>query len=352
MLKRWITRSFIIFLWLLLIFFSLYLPKIIYFRDDTLNVFAWGDILDPAIIADFEKKTNIKVNLSYYSSNEELLVKLKATKGEGYDLIIPSDYAVTFLRNEGLLKEIDHTKLNFYNRLSPSLLGHGYDPENKYSIPFEWEIYGLGIDKDYFKIHPLVNNWKMLFENRGYKVSMTNDPAEATLLTTFFLFNKIDPLTTDELTQVKDLLIKQKKWVEAYANFRGDYFLATKNCPVVFASSSYIWRTMRLFDFVDFIVPEEGSFITIENLCIPKASRKEELVYKLMNYLYQPEILIHHFDLFGFFPPTQDKLDEFSLDPKAERWIFASQKDFDKFHFYRPIVSQQQMRDMWVELKR
>ena len=67
--------------WVCLIFSALYWPKwkIFKYDENTINVFVWGDIFDPAVIADFEKETGIKLNLSYYSSNEELIVKLKAT---------------------------------------------------------------------------------------------------------------------------------------------------------------------------------------------------------------------------------------------------------------------------------
>ncbi|MBS0627482.1 MAG: spermidine/putrescine ABC transporter substrate-binding protein, partial [Verrucomicrobia bacterium] len=93
-MKKLLIRLCIISSWLIGIFVALYWPKINFFsyKDHTINVFAWSDILHPDIVADFEKETGIKVKFNYYSSNEELLVKLKATKGEGYDLIIPSDY--------------------------------------------------------------------------------------------------------------------------------------------------------------------------------------------------------------------------------------------------------------------
>src|ERR1043165_6496234 len=157
-MKKLLLRSGIICLWLLLIASALYLPKceIVPCDENTINVYAWGDILEPSIIADFEKETGTKINLSYYSSNEELLVKIKATKGEGYDLIIPTDYVVHVLIKEDLLKPLVKEKFNFWSSINPRLLGHFYDPDNSYSIPFEWEIFGLGVDTEYFKEHPAV----------------------------------------------------------------------------------------------------------------------------------------------------------------------------------------------------
>jgi spermidine/putrescine transport system substrate-binding protein len=354
-MRTFFIRSSIILFWVALIFCALYWPKwqVIHYEENAINVFAWGDILEPSIIKNFEEETGIKVNLSYYSSNEELIVKLKATGGEGYDLIIPSDYAVNVLIQEDLLKEIDQEKLNFWNQINPSLLHHFFDPENRYSIPFEWELFGFGIDKDFFKDRPLNPSWDMLFDPQtvDYKITMINDPIEAVEFASFYLYGPVSTLTDEQTLEVKRVLMQQKPWVTAYADFRGDYFLATKNCAVVVASTSYIWRTKRLFDFVGFVVPKEGSFITIENLCIPKKSHKDQLVYSLINYLYTPHSVATHYETFGFFPSTLHTVESLKIDEQAMELLKSSEKDFEKYHFFRNIVPQQEVRDIWVEVK-
>ena len=354
-MKQWFFRPIIVVFWVVILFGCLYWPKlkIFHYEANTLNVFAWGDILDNAVIAQFEKETGHKINLSYYSSNEELLVKLKATKGEGYDLIIPSDYAVALLTEEGLLKPLDRGRLLFWQDINPNLLGHHFDPQNRFSLPFEWEIYILGIDKNYFATRPLDPSWKLIFDKNtvNYKISMINDPIEAIQFAGFYLFGDLDHLDETQALSVKNLLKEQKKWVEAYANFRGDYFLATQNCPVVIASSSYIWRTMRLFPFVSFIVPKEGTFITIENLAIPKLSDKDDLTYKFINYLYSHYSVKSHFETYGFFPATLQSLKEIEMEPEARELVFSSEEQFKKFHFVTDLIPQQQIHDTWVEVK-
>ena len=106
---KYLIRAGVVIFWAVLICAALYLPDFNFFAREkySINIFAWGDILEPAVVAEFEKTTGIKVYLNYYSSNEELLVKIKATRGEGYDLIIPSDYTVELLAKDGLLKKID-----------------------------------------------------------------------------------------------------------------------------------------------------------------------------------------------------------------------------------------------------
>ena len=355
-MKKTLIRSGVIFFWITLIFCALYWPKwtvMKRYEANTLNIFTWGDILEPSVIADFERETGIKVNLSYYSSNEELLVKLKATRGEGYDLIIPSDYAVDTLIKEDLLKKLDKKQFSYWNAINPSLLGHFFDPNNTYSIPFAWELFGFGIDKDYFREHPTTPSWGMLFDPATvhYKITMNNDPIEAIEFASFYLYGAMDSLTPEQTLAVKQCLIRQKPWVAAYANFRGDYFLATKNVAVVVASSSYIWRTKRLFDFVGFVLPKEGTFITIESICIPKPSQKEKLVFRFINYFYSPKSVATHFKSYGFFPSTLHALDSPDIDPQAAQIISSSPQEFKKYHFIRNILPQEETRDIWVEVK-
>ena len=355
LLKKFVIRSLIIALWLLLIAGALYCPtwEIARCADNEINLFAWGDIIDPEVIAAFEKEAGIKVNVSNYFSNEELIVKLKATGGVGYDMIIPSDYAVKLLKEADLIKELDRSQFLYWREINPALVGHFYDPDNAYSIPWEWELYGFGIDKDYFQSHPFEPSWKMVFDRQSidYQLIMVNDAIEAVEFAAFYLFGETKSLTDAQLEQVKDLLADQRKWVTAYANFRGDYFLATRTCPLILASSSYVWRTMREFDFVSYVTPKEGSFVTIENICIPKASDKEALVYRFINYLYRPESVAAHYTTYGYFPSTLHGLHLVQLDPQAEKFIRTGPEDFKKYHFLQRLVPQHKVRDIWVTVK-
>jgi len=351
LIKQALIRFTVICFWTAAIVGLLYWPEIRFMEEKSINIFAWGDILDPAAITDFEKETGIKVHLSYYASNEEMIVKLKATGGEGYDLIIPSDYSVGILREEGLLKEIDRNALNFYSQLNPVLMNHPFDPGNKYSIPFEWELFVLGIDKTYFESRPFDPSWDMVFQPQGYRISMTNDPVQALCLAAFNLYGPIERLSKQQLQETINLLSAQKKWVTAYADFRADYFLASRNCPVVVSSSSYIWRTMHRFPYVGYVIPKEGTFVTIENICIPEKSKKEKLAYQFINFLYKPERMAEHYETLGVFPATLDSIGLIHADAQTEELLHAGPEVFKKFHFTRMVASQKEIRDAWVQSK-
>lgn len=352
--STFLIRSGVVLFWTILFIGSLeILPLLKWFpHEKTITIFAWGDIFDPVYLAKFEQETGIKIQLNYFSSNEELLVKLRATKGKGYDLIVPSDYAVQTLIGENLLKPLDKTRLSFYHTLNPLLLDLPFDPNNTYSVPYSWEIFGIGIDKDFFDSNDQARGWQLIFKpHKPYNVAMVNDPMEAILFAAHYLFGHIEHLTDEQLDKVKKLLIDQKQWVEAYSNFRADYFLVTKNCPAVIASSSYIWRSIENYPFIDFVIPDEGSFITIESLAIPATSTNEDMVYKFINFLYQPESIAHHVALFSTSPARTDILEQLAFSPQQKKIIQSSPQAFKKYAFIRPLVSEQQKHDLWITIK-
>ena len=109
-------KTFIVLAWVSLIFGILYWPKseIPPFDERSINIFAWGDILDPMVIADFEKESGIKVHMNYYASNEELVVKIKATRGKGTTSSSPRNMPFGFSRKRGFLKSSTTPSSIFY----------------------------------------------------------------------------------------------------------------------------------------------------------------------------------------------------------------------------------------------
>ncbi|MBP9840986.1 MAG: extracellular solute-binding protein [Simkaniaceae bacterium] len=344
-----ISRVTIILFWILLIFGIIFFERDEPSAEKSITVFTFAQMFDPEIITAFEKKTGIKVNLTYYDSNEELLVKLKASRGEGYDLIIPSDYAVALLREEGLLKKLDKSKLYFIDRIMPNLKGLPYDPENEHSLPFQWDIYGFGMNKELLP-PGLPMTWDAVFKNQGYPIIMSRDPIDTLNFASRYLFGHNDPLVKHEIKEIRSLLIKQKEWVQAYAALRGDFFLATRSVPLCLSISSYVFSTMKDFPFISFELPEEWTFISVENVAIPKPSDKEDLVYEFLNAMYEEETLAKCCDKLLFYPAIHGVISHMENKPAAFERILEESTS-RTLYFCKPIVSEERARTLWIEVK-
>lgn len=341
-------------LWVLMIYFMLHFPGQGNKRNQKIiSVLAWGDVFSPATLVQFEEKTGIKVVLNCFSSNEELLLKLNSSEGKNYDLIVPSDYAVKLLKNAGVLKKIDHARIQAFEQIDPLLKGWDYDPDLEYSIPYQWEVYGFGIDRNFFEKRSINFTLDQIFNEDAvnYPIAMVNDPIEAVHLATMYLFGATPSLDQKQLKKVKELLQKQKSWVEAYVKFRTEYFLATKSCPLALTTSSCVLRLAPEFDFIDFVIPEKDFFLTIENFCIPKDSEREDATYAFLNYILQDEVLAEQCACISTFPSMLGAYQFDTQNERKEKILRTVRERTGNVHFFDLLMPDQEYRKLWVELK-
>ncbi len=338
----WIAASLLLLLW----------PKLQLVQgknDKNLYIFSWSDVFDTNTIESFEKKYNAKVHILTYNSNEEMLTKVKATKGKGYNLIVPSDYAVPLLKKEGLIKELDYSRLNFVDRLNPKLLGHEFDNQNRYSLPLQWAVFGFGIDREVFP------NKRFTYDhifNSNKRIVMVNDPIEAINFAAFYLYGPIKSLTQAQVEEVKELLLTQKESVEAYVDMRADYLLATHNCDLAIAQHYYLWRTGKDAPHVDFVLPEGEIFVSIESIVIPQTNQKDSLTYAFINHIYEKENIINQCHAWYSLPPTEDVIENLDFADRYQQLEKELEKrPGKKFHFFRHLIPEEESRKLWIEIK-
>ena len=113
-----------------------------------LSVYNWGYYISDGsegsidVNEEFERLTGIRIVYDNYDSNESLYAKL-AGGGADYDVIIPSDYMVGRLISEGLLAELNFDNIPNYKYVSDKYKNTAYDPDNKYSVPYNVGMVGV-----------------------------------------------------------------------------------------------------------------------------------------------------------------------------------------------------------------
>ncbi len=342
-----LIRVCIVAFWIIALIGFLYAPAFfrMFHHERSLTIFTWPSILDSRYLTAFEKESGIKLHISYYESNQELFGKLQASSGKGYDIIMPTDYTVELLIKEKLIKKIDRSRLNFFNRLNKVLLGNYCDPANDYSLPYFWGIYGIGVNRNFFGGELPQPTWKLIFDPQlaPYGIGMSDESREAVLMAAYYLFGTID-LTYDKKTieAIKSLLIEQKKWVEAYSESRSEYLLTSNGCPVALAVSPDIYKIKSEHPHIDFLVPEEGSFVFVDSIVISAATEKDEMIYQFINYLYTAEVIEYHRKKFGFCSPVYE---DAQLIPEG---FCPSDEQFAKLHFFKDVIPQNVVNDIWI----
>ncbi len=362
----WVARVLAVLFWaILLVLAGLFMRADFFVHDRAITVLAWSGTMDRAVLKKFEAETGIRVFFNSYATNEELLVKLRATGGAGYDLVVPSDYAVLKLVDEKLIKKIDREKCNFWQELNPVLLGLYFDAKNDYSIPFGWDLYCVGINRRRVDRSLVKNGWDLVFPTGvpRRQVVMTNDPLEAMLFA--YVGTACCGYPTVGLSEISDgdvrkraemygrllrLLRGQREYLEAYATMRADYFLGMGYVDAAIMQTTDLFRAMKSFENIDFVVPSP-TFVTVENCVIPAASKKDEMVYAFLNFLYRRDIAVEQFATCPTAPARTDVFDMVDMSPRYRELMSLSQEKFRQYLFIRDPFPEYVRYDLWVGVK-
>ncbi|MFH0898358.1 MAG: spermidine/putrescine ABC transporter substrate-binding protein [bacterium] len=354
-------RSLIVFSYLIIMTFFLYLPKLktFFIEDKALYVYSFPDMINIDVIKDFEKKYGINVSIKYFDTDAELLAKFKITRGEGFDLITASDFMIDMLRKENLLAPLNHEKIPHIKELDERLLNKEFDPNNLYSLPLSWSVYGIIFNKKIFSVKPKNLGLDLIFESQShvsniimpYKMCMVADFREATFLAALYLFGTAKNLNDAKIETIKKLFIQQKKWVECYISQDLRFYLFSEIFHVGITLSSYIRKIIQVRDDFDFIIPKEGSLLSIENIAIPKKSKKHDLIHTLINFLLARKNQTLNTNFYGFNPSNKQAYQDIPQKVLQNPNIFPNDKVFATLHLLQNNSLIKKLNDMWWEVK-
>jgi spermidine/putrescine-binding protein len=321
---------------------------------EELHIYNWSEYIDPEIYEDFEQEFGVKVIEDTFASNEDLLAKLQAG-ATGYDIIVPSDYMVAIMVELDLLAEINYDNIPNFENIDETFLNPPYDPDNKYSVPYQWGTTGIGYNADLFEDPP--DSWAYLFDPEmaapyAGRMSMLNDSRESIGAALKYLGYSINSTDEQELEEAKQLLIQQKEWVSAYDSDGFEDLLASGEVDIGHGWSGDYFAAAEEAEQVWYIIPQEGGVIWTDNLCIPKSAPSQYTAEVFINYLLQPEVgaQITNYTWFG----SPNKASEEFIDAEIleEPAIYPPPEVMDKLEFIRDVGEATAIYDrIWTEIK-
>ena len=259
---------------------------------DELHVYNWSEYIDPQIYEDFEAEFGVHVVEDTFTSNEELLAKLQAG-ATGYDVIIPSDYMVDIMIEEGLLAELNRENVSNIANIDPKFADPPYDPGMVHCVPYQWGTTGIGYNADAFDEPP--DSWAYVFDptlasQYAGQFTMLNDSRESMGAALKYLGYSVNSISEEELMEARDLLIQQKEWVYAYDSDQYEDLISADETVMAHGWSGDFFMIAEEDERVWYAIPEEGGVIWADNLCIPDTASSKYTAEVFINYLLRAEV--------------------------------------------------------------
>ena len=315
-------------------------------QAETLRLLTWGSYAPEEVVKKFEEKyPDIDVEVTF-SNNEEMIAKLRATGGAGFDLAQPSHDRIYAAQMEyDIYKPMDLSKIDT-SVMEPKLLD-GVKANTTingevYSVPHQWGTSGLMADKSKA---PDIKGWGDLCDPKykgktsmrlkrtillGTAFSMGENPFEA-----YADLDKYQAI----LDKVVDKLIACKDNIKAYWK-GGDDLSALMLSGEVVASETWDSTAYRLYGEnpnIVFVPPATGALAWIDTFTLPRKGKADDAAYKWINFVLQPEIVTLMSASTGSAAAVKGGKDLLPEDKKAAFAAAFSDADIANLQFFANI---------------
>jgi len=264
---------------------------------NVLRLITWAGYAPEELVAKFKEETGIEVQV-ILSNNEEMISKLRATRGGGFDLAQPSQDRISSVVAEyGIYQPIDYSKVNL-DQLDPSLVEavkkNTLVDGKSYAVPHVYGTSGLVVN---FEKAPDVKDYKDLLDPK-YTGRVSYRMKRPTLIAMGFSFG-YDPfaLYNDPVGYQKFLDEIAKKLIAGKAVLRnywdnGDQLLESMRSGEVWAAMAWEqagWKLHKENPNIDYLAPTSGALAWVDTFAIPAKSENVEGAYKWINFILRPE---------------------------------------------------------------
>lgn len=265
-----------------------------------LHVYNWSDYLPDSVIEAFEARCGCKVIYDVYTSNEEMLAKLQAG-ATGYDILVPTDYAVATLIAQDQLLPLDHDKIPNLKNIKPAFLDPGFDPGNKYSVPYAFgpTVIGFNVGK-MEELGIPTDSWAAVFEPEHLekikgRVTVLDDFRE--IIGAALIYLGHSPNSTDRAhwEEAKNLILRAKPYWAAFNASNYNTLLASGDIWLSHGYSMDIFQAAEEAEAagagieIGYAIPKEGAFMSTDNLVVHKSAPEPGLAFEFINFLLEGE---------------------------------------------------------------
>ncbi|MDR0812988.1 MAG: spermidine/putrescine ABC transporter substrate-binding protein [Oscillospiraceae bacterium] len=268
-----------------------------------LNVFVWTEYMPQSVFDAFTEETGIKVNVSTYSSNEDMLAKVKGSNEGIYDIVVPSDYMVKMMVQEGLLAEIDLSAIPNLKNIGESYLNQGFDPGNKYSVPYMGGLAGLVVSKA--KAGADITSYEQIFDAKYSSSIVALDDFRAVIgMTAKSLGYSLNTTDDTELAAVEAKLAELKGNIKLLDSDSPKSAMLSGETAIGFMWNAEIAICLQESDDFYAVFPQEGCYLFLDSLAILKGAKNVDAATQFLNFILRPEISKLVSDEFPYLNPN------------------------------------------------
>lgn len=283
------------------------------YAGQTLNIYLPGEYIGEEVVPAFEEYTGARVVMENFDSNEQMYIKV--ANGEAYDLLIPSDYMIQRIMEEGLVQPLHQEWLTCMDELTDAVKNPPYDPDNAYTVSYFWGSVGIVYDKSKVSLEDLEREGYNIFLNEKYKgdIYLYDSERDSFMMALKALGYSMNTEEPSELQDAYEWLVKCVQTMEPEIvtdEIIDNMAQGRKALGLCYSGdAAYI---MSENEEMGFYLPLEGTNIWYDSMVIPANAQDVELAHEFINFISSYEWAYDNSSYVGYTSPNQEVVEELS----------------------------------------
>lgn len=321
------------------------------FAGEELAIYNWSLFIGEDTIPKFEELCDVEVTYDVYDTTEAILNQMRLGN-PGYDVIFLSDFMVKLMAEEDRLIELDFDKLPNYANISEDFKGLEYDPENKYSAPYQWGTSGISYNVN--KVDEAPTSWQDYFDHDG-PVAWLDDYLTMIGIGLIMNGNPPNPTDSDMIFEAADYLLENSDNLRTIAVSDGPLLLETGEVDMIVGYSGEVYQLLASCECDDYayVIPEEGSNYYVDTITIPEGARNVDLAHAFIDYMMDPHVAAANSNWIAYASPNQAALDQGLIwaEYLENPVIYLPEEVIENLYFLTQDVEfEVDMLDAWDEI--
>jgi spermidine/putrescine transport system substrate-binding protein len=318
----------------------------------TLNLFIWSEYIDPAIVADFEKQFDCKVNIDLYEDAESMLAKVRAG-GALYDVVVPSDHLVPAMIKLNLLAPLRHENLPNLKHLDAKFTNPPYDRANRFTAAYQWGTIGVFARKA--SQQPLTQSWGVFFDpqQQAGPFLLIDSPRDLIGAALKYRGHSVNATNPNELKQARDLIIAAKKrssGFEGSVGAKNKVLARTVRAAIVYSGEGV--RGMNEDKETAYLIPREGGIIWVDSLAVLAKAPHRDLAEKFINFMLEPKVGARLSNFTQFASPNQGSREFLRAEDLNNPAIYPPPEVLSRLEFLEDLGATMRLYDeVWTQVK-
>ena len=263
--------------------------------DGDLFLYNWSEYIDPELKDAFAAEYGVNVTEDNYDSNESMQ-PIVAAGDSGYDVIVPSDYMVSIMIDEGSIQMLNLDAIPNLANLDEQFYPPSYDPTGEYVAAYQWGTTGLGVNLTAIG-DDVAAGWGLVFDpaissKYAGQITLLNDPRETLGAALKYLGYSLNSVDEGQLEEAKDLVAGAVDNIAAFDSDQYDELLTSGQTVIAHGFSGNIVVSIDEYEGDDeytYIMPGQGGTIWTDNMAIPFDAPHPCTAHTFINFMLDAE---------------------------------------------------------------